>query len=235
MIFKMNALKPALVTLFVLLMSSIAFSQTTFTETAATYGLDISGPKDGGHAWADYDSDGDQDILININSISARNYLMRNNGNSTFTNVQTTLAPGMVVGALAERQAAWADLNNDGRPDFMMNSAGFPTQSVALQIFIQNTNGTFGDGIGGLTPITIGRGLTETLTIDPINAEGAGFFDFEGDGDLDIFFDSHDYGIELLRNNYINHLDNTIVNPGPNGLFTHATPGNGSGGSRTGP
>ena len=50
-----------------------------------------------------------------------------------------------------------------------------------------------------------------------------------GDGDLDIFFDSHNYGIELLRNNYINHSTHTIVNPPASGLFTHITTGNGSG------
>ncbi len=208
---------------------SSLLAQTTYTESAASYGLNIPHPKDGGHAWADYDKDGDQDVLINLNSTTLRNYLLRNNGNGTFTNVQPTLAPGMVAGALAERQAAWGDLNNDGRPDFMINSAGYPTQSVAIQLFLQNADGTFGNGIGGTVPITVGRGPGVSLTVNPINAEGAGFFDLEGDGDLDVFFDSHDYGIEVLRNNYIDHLTNTVVNPAPSSLFSHATPGNGAG------
>ncbi len=223
----MNNFKPTLVLLLAILFSLTTFAQTTYTESATSYGLNISNPKDGGHAWSDFDDDGDQDVLINFNSTSIRNYLMQNNGDGTFTNVQPTLAPGMVIGALAERQAAWGDVNNDGKPDFMMNSAGYPTQGVAIQIFIQNSDGTFGDGIGGTAPITVGR--AGTLVVNPINAEGAGFFDFEGDGDLDIFFDSHDYGIELLRNNYIDHLTHTVVNPVPSALYSHITPTNGSG------
>jgi len=204
------------------------YAQTTFTESAASYGLNLAGNKDGGHAWADYDDDGDIDVLVLRNSNSQRNYLMRNNGNGTFTNVQSTLAPGM-LNTRAERQAAWGDLNGDGLPDFLMTSSGTSSSTVAIQIFIQNANGTFGDGIGGTAPISIGENTSATITINPLNVEGAGFFDFEGDGDLDIFFDSHAFGIELLRNNYIDHTTHTIVNPPPASFFTHITPGNGGG------
>jgi len=207
-----------------------AYAQTTFTESAASYNLDISGNKDGGHAWADYDNDGDLDVLVLENQNgSTRSYLMRNNGNNTFTDVRASLVTGM-GNDVAERQAAWGDLNNDGRPDFMITSHGNGGGSnrAALQIYLQNANGTFGNGIGGNTPIKVGRS-GYTININPINAEGAGFFDFEGDGDLDIFFDSHNYGIELLRNNYIDHTTSTIVNPAAASLFTHITTGNGSG------
>ena len=203
-------------------------AQSTFTESAAAYGLNLAGNKDGGHAWADYDDDGDIDVLVLRNSNSQRNYLMRNNGNGTFTNVQSTLVPGM-LNTRAERQAAWGDLNGDGLPDFLMTSHGTSSSTVAMQIFIQNANGTFGDGIGGTAPISIGENNSATITINPLNVEGAGFFDFEGDGDLDIFFDSHAFGIELLRNNYIDHTTHTIVNPPPTSFFTHITPGNGGG------
>ena len=81
---------------------------------------------------------------------------MRNNGNNTFTNVQSSLVPGM-LGDWAERQAVWGDINNDGKPDFIINSSGNNNARQAIQIFIQNTDGTFGDGIGGYNPITIGR------------------------------------------------------------------------------
>ena len=216
---------------FFLIGLSEAFSQTTFAESAASYGLNISGAKDGGHAWADYDGDGDLDVLVQVNSTSQRNYLMRNNriglGTANFTNVQPALAPGMLTVA-AERSVAWGDINNDGRPDFIMNSHGNSPTRTALQIFIQNPSGTFGDGIGGTAPITVGENASATITINPLNTEGIGLFDFEGDGDLDIYFDNHNYGIELLRNNYINHTTHAIVNPAPASLYTHITTSNGS-------
>ncbi|WP_117883976.1 FG-GAP-like repeat-containing protein [Aureibaculum luteum] len=222
----------ALLIAFVLLVSYPLVAQTTFSESANSYNLNINGAKDGGHAWADYDGDGDLDVLVLINSTSQRNYLMRNNrigtGTPDFTNVQNTLAPGM-LSQKAERQAVWGDLNNDGRPDFIMNTDASTGTLKALQIFIQNPSGTFGDGIGGTAPITVGRTTDATIQIDPINSEGVGVFDFEGDGDLDIFFDNHSFGIELLRNNYINHTTHTTVNPAPASLFTHITTGNGAG------
>ena len=211
-----------------LIVTCAVSSQTTFTESAASYGLNLGRNKDGGHAWADFDQDGDVDVLVLENHSSTKSFLMQNNGLGTFTNVQATLVPGM-LNDHAERQAAWGDLNNDGRPDFMIVSHGNNSSVVAIQIFLQNGTGTFGDGIGGTAPITVGENASATITINQLNVEGAGFFDFEGDGDLDIFFDSHNYGIELLRNNYINHVTHTIANPPASGLYTHITTGNGSG------
>ena len=216
------------IVLCLMLMGSfVTHSQTTFTESAASYGLNIGGNKDGGHAWSDFDLDGDLDVLV-LENTNTKSYLMRNDGLGNFTNVQAALAPGMLSDP-AERQAAWGDINNDGRPDFLITSHGNHSGVVAMQIFIQNASGTFGDGIGGTAPITVGENASATITIARINVEGAGFFDFEGDGDLDIFFDSHEHGIELLRNNYIDHTTHTIVNPPANSFYSHITPGNGSG------
>ncbi len=217
-----------LVLSLLILSSGEALAQTTFAEDILnTYNLNIGGGKDGGHAWSDFDNDGDLDVLVLENS-GAKSFLMQNSG-GVFTNMQTTLASGMLSDA-AERQAAWGDLNNDGRPDFMIVSHGNNNSVVAIQIFLQNAIGnTFGDGIGGTAPITVGENASATVTVNQMNVEGAGFFDFEGDGDLDIFFDSHNYGIELLRNNYINHVTHTVVNPPASGLYTHITTGNGPG------
>ena len=226
---KLNNLFFSFLVILCALSFSVASAQTTFTESATTYNLDIGGNKDGGHAWSDYDNDGDLDVLVLENQTgNTRSYLMRNNGNNTFTDVRATLVPGM-GNDIAERQAAWGDLNNDGKPDFIIGSHGNRNNNpAALQIYLQNTDGTFGDGAGGPAPITVGRN-GHTININPINAEGAGFFDFEGDGDLDIFFDSHDYGIELLRNNYIDHTTHSVVNPPAANLFSHITTGNGPG------
>lgn len=189
-------MSPLKVSIFIcLLFTALVKSQTTFTESAAIYNLNIGGNKDGGHAWADYDLDGDFDLVVNTNGSG---YLMRNDG-GIFTDVTSTLAPNFSGGGL-ERTALFVDFNNDGYPDIFRND------NNDIRIFLQDplTN-RFGDGVGGTTPSQQFTSLT-----DGLNAEGAGALDYDGDGDLDIFIDNHNYGIDILQN------DGT-------GFFTHVT------------
>jgi len=170
-------------------------AQTTFTESAAAYNLDIPGTKDGGHAWADYDLDGDFDLVVNTNGSG---YLMRNDG-GTFTDVTSVLAPDFSGGGL-ERTALFVDFNNDGYPDILRND------NNDLRIFLQDpATNRFGNGTGGTVPSQRFTSLS-----DGFNCEGAGALDYDGDGDLDIFIDNHNYGIDILQND-------------GNGFFTHVT------------
>lgn len=171
------------------------FSQTTFTESAAAYNLNVGGNKDGGHAWADYDLDGDFDLVINTNG---RGYLMRNDGGS-FSDQTATLAPDFLSGSL-ERTALFVDFNNDGYPDVFRN------RHNDVRIYLQDpATNRFGNGTGGTAPNQRFTSLT-----DGMNTEGAGALDYDGDGDLDIFIDNHNYGIDILQND-------------GNGNFTHVT------------
>ncbi|MBM1107963.1 VCBS repeat-containing protein [Aurantibacter crassamenti] len=179
-------------------LTSSVIAQTTFTEVAASYNLNLTGNKDGGHAWADYDLDGDFDLVVNR---QGSGYLMRNDGGS-FTDMTATLAPNFSSGNL-ERTALFVDFNNDGYPDIFRNS----TSEVRIYLQDPNTN-RFGNGTGGTTP---NQTFNSGNVADGFNAEGAGALDFDGDGDLDIFIDNHDFGIDILEND-------------GNGNFTHATP-----------
>ena len=177
--------------------------QTTFTESSASYNLNISGSKDGGHAWADYDLDGDFDLVVNTNGAG---YLMRNDGGS-FTDVTSTLAPNFATGDL-ERTALFVDFNNDGYPDIFRND------NNDLRIFLQDplTN-RFGDGLGGTTPSQQFTSLT-----DGLNVEGAGALDYDGDGDLDLYVDNHNYGIDILQNDgsgFFTHVTRKADSPNP--------------------
>ena len=184
------------VTIFFVLFSFFKVAaQTTFTESAAAYNLDIPGTKDGGHAWADYDLDGDFDLVVNTNG---RGYLMRNDG-GTFTDVTSVLAPNFSGGGL-ERTALFVDFNNDGYPDILRND------NNDLRIFLQDpVTNRFGNGTGGTVP-----SQQFTSLADGFNCEGAGALDYDGDGDLDIFIDNHNFGIDILQND-------------GNGFFTHVT------------
>ncbi|MEN1785007.1 MAG: FG-GAP-like repeat-containing protein [Bacteroidota bacterium] len=180
--------------LALLLISYVAIGQTTFTESAAAYNLNVGGTKDGGHAWADYDLDGDLDLVINT---VGRAYLMRNDG-GTFTDVTNTLAPDLLNGSL-DRTTLFTDLNNDGYPDIFRNNA------FDIRIYLQHpATNTFGNGFGGTTP-----SQRFTTLEDGLNSEGAGAFDYDGDGDLDLFFENVGR-VDILQNNGV-------------GFFTHVT------------
>ena len=211
-----------LITFFTFSSNSL-FSQTTFTESGSSYGLAVTGTKDGGLAFADYDNDGDQDVLINAASYSSGvSYLYRNDG-SSFTNVTASLAPKLSSDNL-ERQAVWGDLNNDGLLDFMRTTGGAGAKRI--EIYLQDSaTGIFGRGNGNNNPISVGSTSSDIFVYNGLNCEGAGFFDFDGDGDLDIYFDNHNYGVDILQNNYVDHTTNTVVNPAYNSLFTHITIG----------
>ncbi|MEM8510486.1 MAG: Calx-beta domain-containing protein, partial [Bacteroidota bacterium] len=189
------------------LLSAISTAQTTFTESSALYGLNIGDDKDGGHAWADYDLDGDLDLLINryTSSVLLKNQLIET-GSISFVDVTASLTNGM--NTQRERSAIFADFNNDGYPDFARNTS-FDGIEVRLQ---HPATHVFGDGNGGTQPYIYDDIASATAYIsDGVNTEGMVAFDFDQDGDLDIAFDNHDYGIDLL------------INSG-NGVFTHGTP-----------
>ena len=207
----------------ILIYTKLTYSQTTFSEQATSWGIDLGGENDGGHSFADFDGDGDLDLLVNTENATQKSRLYRNNGNNTFTDVTSSLAPALLINEL-ERCAVWGDLNNDGRLDFIRNTGSGGAQKI--EIYLQASNGNFGDGTGGTTPIYCGQDSNDDVYIDDgLNSEGAGLLDFDGDGDLDIIFDNHNYGIDILRNNYINHTNNAVVNPSAINLFTQATPG----------
>ena len=175
-------------------------AQTTFSEVASSWGLNLTANKDGGLAFGDYDEDGDLDVLINTNDGTQRSRLYRNNGNSTYTDVTSSLAPALLNNT-RERSAVWGDVNNDGRKDFLRNTA-----HAGLEVYLQGSNGKFGDGTGGTTPIS----FTSSNVSNGVNSEGAGFVDFDGDGDLDVIFDNHNYGVDIMRNNYINPVSSNL-------------------------
>ena len=179
-------------------LSTITLAQTTFSEQAASWGINTGSSKDGGHAFADYDGDGDLDLLVNTFSGSQYSRLYRNNGNNTFTDVTSSLAP-LLLSNIRERAAVWGDVNNDGRIDFLRNTGGSAAGNLRdIEIYLQASNGVFGNGLGGTNPITCGANSSNDVQLfNGTNTEGVGMLDFDGDGDLDIFFDNHNYGIDV--------------------------------------
>lgn len=161
------------------------YSQLTFTNVAGL-GADASNipyAKDGGCSFADYDLDGDLDLVVNTNddNASRRTYLLRND-NGVYTDVTNSVAPGLRATERTPRSAAWGDCNGDGYPDLIVN------RYYRVKILLNNAGASF----------TLMPQIT-TMT-DGINVEGLGWLDYDNDGDLDFFVENDSHGIEIFQN-----------------------------------
>jgi enediyne biosynthesis protein E4 len=135
----------------------------------------------GGNAFFDFDSDGDQDLLL-VNSRRwswdsrgaaeppATMALYRNKGNGTGQFEDVTAGSGLDV-SLYGMGAAVGDYDNDGRVDVFLSAVG------SNRLFHNEGDGKFID-------VTASAGIAG----DPAEwSTSCGWFDFDNDGDLDLF------------------------------------------------
>lgn len=101
----------------------------TFTENAAEAGIN-DGAQSWSSAWADFDNDGDFDMILS--NISDQNRLYRNNGDGTFTDVYAGSGIASQVGSW---EVMHADFDNDGYSDFLWQNN--------LNLYFNNGNMTF--------------------------------------------------------------------------------------------
>jgi hypothetical protein len=95
--------------------------------------------KGAGCAWADYDNDGYLDLFVA--RIGSPNLLYRNNGDGTFSQVETG-APVETNGvAVSSWSVSWGDYNNDGFLDlFVANGGGAVTAQQPNFLYKNNGN-----------------------------------------------------------------------------------------------
>jgi hypothetical protein len=176
----------------------------TFTDVTFKAGLgDVHYPTQTG-AWADYDLDGDLDLFIgnesggdedlytgekaldkdgrpNSGAQSTRQaipcQLFRNNGDETFTDVA---AAARVDRAMFAKAVAWGDYNKDRFPDLYVSTL----DASPNRLYRNNGDGTFTDVAGP-------AGLTM-----PNTSFATWFWDFDNDGNLDLFAASYAAGVE---------------------------------------
>ena len=145
---------------------------------------------------ADYDNDGDNDILVLrgawlLDDGQIRNSLLRNNGDRTFTDV--TGQAGLAEPARPTQAAVWGDFDNDGDLDlYIGNESRLRENSRAgdypSQLFQNNGDGTF-------TDIARRAGVTNDRY-----AKGVTAGDYDNDGDLDLYVSNAGKN-RLYRNN----------------------------------
>lgn len=146
----------------------------TFTDVSEQSHISQYVGKGMGLAFADYDNDGFTDIFVSNDTFE--NYLLRNQGDGTFKNV--ALAAGVAYNAfgnaIAGMGAAFRDIDNDGKPDIFetaMFGEGFP-------LYKNSGDGQFQD-------VTASSGLAALTSRS--TAWGVGVFDFDNDGNKDLF------------------------------------------------
>jgi ASPIC and UnbV/FG-GAP-like repeat len=202
---------------------------STFADSASPAGLE--GQQDGvGCCWADYDSDGDQDVFVVYYGRDDRLY--RNNGDGTFAVVSG------VTGRENSVSAAWYDYNNDlhldlylvaQNEDLFYQSNGDGTFSTVdmTSAGLSGSSGGFGLAWGdfdnsGYPDFYKTRGESgqpdlnvlyrgqadgtfvdftyESGSVDPGEYRGTVWFDYDLDGKQDLLVNNHSGKTRLYRN-----------------------------------
>jgi PKD repeat protein len=148
--------------------------------------------------WADVDNDHDLDLFVgNLSNqfFSFSNRLYLNDGTGQFTDYTFESGLGSFV---ATRSILAADVDNDGYTDFYVCNTG--GQNI---LWKNNGDLTFSD-------VTFSSG-----TSDPLISMGAIFFDYDNDGDQDLYV-THDANQAnlLFRNNGTGQFTNVSVASG---------------------
>jgi hypothetical protein len=138
----------------------------TFTKVT-TGVLVTSGGNSTGASWGDYDNDGFMDLFV-TNYGGQNNFLFRNNGDRTFTQITT----GAIVNdGGASVGSSWSDYDNDGDLDLIVSNDNNQNEFF----YVNNGDGTF----------------TKQTSGDPVDdggrTNGTAWGDVDKDGDLDLF------------------------------------------------
>lgn len=197
---------------------SSSYAQLSFTNEAVSKNLHIGAvAKDGGFTWADFNNDGFKDLLINTNSNSSYSRLLYNDGAPGFTYTDVTLskAPALLSN-ITERSAIAGDIDNDGDIDFARNTASL------VEVYTNNGAPNFAFTLSQSFDAAY---FTGAGTQTGINSEGMGLIDFDGDGDLDLFIEDHQYGVDLMINNGSGVFSHYTTDASPRGFGTTGTSG----------
>lgn len=151
----------------------------------------LPGVSGGSAAWADYDGDGDPDLLLTgtASDNTRISRLYRNDGDGLFSEETLALLPGVANGSVA-----WADYDGDGDPDFILtgNTVGssrisrlyrndggglFTWESNAAFLGVANSSVAWGDYDGDGAPDLLLTGNTGSGLISWVYRNlGGGFF-----------------------------------------------------------
>jgi len=117
-----------------------------------------------GGSWADFDNDGDQDLMIATGTGNLSQFLVNENSQL----VDRTAQDGLDIANLGGRLPVWLDYDDDRRPDVVVTQYG----GIA-KLFHQTASGGF-------------KEATSSARLSCIRFHYAQLLDFDGDGRLDL-------------------------------------------------
>ncbi|MCY3832682.1 MAG: CRTAC1 family protein [Chloroflexi bacterium] len=149
----------------------------SFSVSAHSQQLSLPDVPSGGATWADYNNDGWLDLYI-VNY--GANRLFRNDGGAGFSDVTAEAGIGDTGKGTS---AAWGDYDSDGWLDLYVTNWSCYPECDPVDFSAQQDRLYHNNGDGSFTDVT--------LTLDYALTLGAGFapafFDFDDDGDQDIY------------------------------------------------
>src|SRR5262249_15101455 len=150
---------------------------------------------------ADYDNDGDADVLALRGGWETpyRLSLLRNRGDGVFDDVTVAAGLGRPI---ASQSAAWGDFDNDGLLDLYVAGEYHDQNATALnlgRLYRNRGDGTFED-------------VAEKAGVGNAGwAKGVAWGDYDDDGDLDLYVSNMNGPNRLYRN----HGDGTFADVAP--------------------
>lgn len=171
-----------------------AIGNGQFMEAAAQAGIAHAGTTNVS-AWGDFDNDGHLDLYLG--NRDEPNILYHNNGDGTFTDISVSAG---VNSGHRTRAVLWGDVDRDGYIDLYVANLAAPNY-----LYHNNGDGTFTDITAAANAQDFGIAM------------GSLFFDYDNDGDLDLYL-THDANQPniLYHNDGTGHFEDVSVASGAN-------------------
>lgn len=171
-----------------------AIGNGQFAEVAAQAGIAHVGTTNMS-AWGDFDNDGHLDLYLG--NRDEPNILYHNNGDGTFTDISASAG---VNSGHRTRAVLWGDVDRDGYIDLYVANLAAPNY-----LYHNNGDGTFTDITAAANAQDFGIAM------------GSLFFDYDNDGDLDLYL-THDANQPniLYRNDGTGNFEDVSVVSGAN-------------------